>query len=168
MTHNATLVADSPERSRAIVEVAPAAINGPRAGSLRRWNIALAALHALQGLLILALSLAKDPIAAAPVVSTYLAFDSATGTLVPAQRMLFELPIGLPVALFFFLSAAAHFSVAFPARRWYQRRLRSRPEPGPLDRVRVLVERHDRGHRGAFQGSRRSAPWWRSSASMPR
>jgi cytochrome b561 len=123
MTPTATLVADSPERSGAIVEVAPAAIDGPRAGSLRRWNMALAALHTLQGLLIMALAFAREPIATAPVVSSYLTFDNATRTLAPAQASLFELPIGPAVALFFFLSAAAHLSVAFPFRRWYERRL---------------------------------------------
>ena len=35
----------------------------------------------------------------------------------------FDLPIGPAVALFFLLSAIAHFTVAFPARRWYERRL---------------------------------------------
>jgi len=101
----------------------PAAIAPARARSLHRWNVALAALHAVQGLAILAISLAKSPVVAAPVVSSYLAFDTATKTLVPAQRMLFDLPIGPAVALFFFLSAVAHFAVAFPARGWYERHL---------------------------------------------
>jgi hypothetical protein len=95
----------------------------PQARSLHRWNLSLAALHALQGLIILALSFAKNPLVGAPVVSSYLTFDTATKTLVPAQRALFELPIGPAVAVFFFLSAIAHFSVAFPARRWYEARL---------------------------------------------
>lgn len=91
--------------------------------SLHRWNSTLAVLHAVQGVLILALSFAKDPLVTAPVVSSYLTFDTAAGTLVPAQRALFELPIGPAVALFFFLSAIAHFAVAFPARGWYEARL---------------------------------------------
>jgi hypothetical protein len=102
---------------------APAAIAPAAARSLNRWNVALAVLHAVQGLAIVAISLAKSPVVAAPVVSSYLTFDTATSTLVPAQRMLFDLPIGPAVALFFFLSAIAHFAVAFPARGWYERRL---------------------------------------------
>jgi Heliorhodopsin len=94
-----------------------------QACSLNRWNRALAALHLVQGLVILAISFARDPIVAAPVVSSYLEFDSATSTLVPAQRTLFELPIGPAVATFFFLSAAAHVLLAFPARSWYEARL---------------------------------------------
>jgi Heliorhodopsin len=101
----------------------PAAIPGPQARSLHRWNAVLAALHAVQGLAILALSFAKDPLVSSPVVSSYLAFDEATRTLNPAQRPLFDLPIGPAVAAFFFLSAIAHVILAFPARGWYERHL---------------------------------------------
>ncbi len=99
------------------------AIPEERARGLHRWNLSLSALHAFQGALILALSFARDPVVTAPVVSSYLSFDTATQTLVPAQRTLFDLPIGPAVALFFFLSAIAHFAVAFPARAWYERSL---------------------------------------------
>jgi Heliorhodopsin len=99
------------------------AIAAPQARSLRRWNATLAGLHAIQGAIILAISFAKDPLVSAPVVSSYLSFDTATSTLVPAQRAMFDLPIGPAVALFFFLSAIAHFMVAFPARAWYERSL---------------------------------------------
>ena len=95
----------------------------PQARSLHRWNLALAGLHALQGGVILALSFTKDPVVTAPVVSSFLRFDTATKALVPAQRSLFDLPIGPAVAAFFLLSAIAHFAVAFPARGWYERNL---------------------------------------------
>ena len=101
----------------------PTAIPADRARSLFRWNVVLAALHFVQFLAILALSFAKDPMVTAPIVSSYLTFDEATRTLGPAQRALFDLPIGPTVALFFLLSAVAHFSVALPARRWYEGRL---------------------------------------------
>ena len=101
----------------------PDAIPGSQARSLHRWNASLAAIHALQALLILGLSFAKSPIVTAPVVSSYLTFDTATKTLVPAQRALFDLPIGPAVALFFLCSALAHFVVAFPARARYERSL---------------------------------------------
>jgi hypothetical protein len=100
-----------------------AAIPADRARSLNRWNLSLAGLHAIQGVAILALSFAKDPVVTAQVVSSYLRFDTASSTLVPAQRALFDLPIGPAVALFFFLSAVAHLAVAFPARGWYERSL---------------------------------------------
>ena len=94
-----------------------------QARSLNRWNAVLGVLHAAQGLAILALSFAKDPMVTSPVVSSYLTFDQATRTLVPAQRAVLDLPIGPAVAVFFFLSAIAHFALAFPAREWYGARL---------------------------------------------
>ena len=97
-----------------------ATIEPARAQSLSRWNRWLAVLHGVQGLAILALSFAKSPVVAAPVVSSYLTFDSARSTLVPAQQLLFELPIGPAVAAFFFLSAIAHAMLALPARGWYE------------------------------------------------
>lgn len=101
----------------------PNEIPESRARSLNRWNAVLAILHAVQGVAILALSFARAEVVTAPVVSSFLSFDAATQTLVPEQRALFDLPIGPAVALFFFLSAAAHFSLALPARRWYEARL---------------------------------------------
>lgn len=98
-------------------------IAADRARSLNRWNLVLAALHAVQGIAILALSFATSPVVSAPVVSSYLTFDTATSSLIPAQRALFELPIGPAVAAFFFLSALAHLALALPARGWYERSL---------------------------------------------
>ena len=101
----------------------PQGIPADRARSLFRWNATLSVLHLVQGLGILAISFAKNPIVTSPVVSTYLRFDEATRHLVTAQRSIWDLPIGPAVALFFLMSAAAHFSMAFPARRWYEARL---------------------------------------------
>jgi hypothetical protein len=103
--------------------MAARSIPAARAHRLNLWNLALAALHAAQGVAILAISFAKDPLAVAPVVSSYLTFDPATQSLVPAQRALFDLPIGPAVALFLFLSAIAHVTLALPARGWYERHL---------------------------------------------
>jgi hypothetical protein len=107
--------------SGTLPQVVPIPAN--RARSLARWNASLAVLHAVQGGAILAISFARDPLVAVKVVSSFLRFDTATATLVPAQRTLFELPIGPAVALFFFLSAASHLALASPARRWYEGRL---------------------------------------------
>jgi heliorhodopsin len=99
--------------------VAPttAAEGAPR---LFRWNASLALLHAVQAAAILTLSFARNPVVTAPVVSSYLTFDTATQTLLPAQRTVLELPIGPAVALFFLISAIAHATLAWPARRWYE------------------------------------------------
>ena len=101
----------------------PAKIPAAQARSLHVWNARLAAIHALQAVVILAFSFAKSPIVTAPLVSGYLTFDAATKTLVPAQRAIGGLPIGPAVALFFLCSALAHFMVAYPARGYYERSL---------------------------------------------
>jgi hypothetical protein len=98
-------------------------LDAARARSLFRWNLALAVAHFVQFAAILALSYARNPLVSSLVVSSYLSFDAVTRTLVPAQRALFELPIGPAVALFFLMSALAHFVVALPARASYERRL---------------------------------------------
>ncbi len=99
------------------------AIEPARAASLRRWNTVLAVLHFVQFLIMVWASFLKDPLATAPVVSSYLSFDQVTRTMSVAQTVLFDYPIGFAVALFFLLSAVAHFSVAFPFRGWYERHL---------------------------------------------
>jgi hypothetical protein len=110
-------------------DVAAAPIAQERATSLFRWNAVLAVLHGIQGLAILAISFARDPIVTTPIVSSYLAFDTATQTLVPAQRTLFDLPIGPAVATFFFMSAVAHALLAWPLRRWYEDSLAAHIQP---------------------------------------
>jgi hypothetical protein len=100
-----------------------AGIPADRSANLFRWNVILAFLHLVQGAAILALSFAKSPVVTSPVVSTYLRFDTATSHLVTAQRHIWDLPIGPAVALFFLLSAIAHFAMALPARGWYEAHL---------------------------------------------
>ncbi|HEX7498533.1 MAG TPA: heliorhodopsin HeR [Candidatus Limnocylindrales bacterium] len=102
---------------------AATALPADRSANLFRWNSILAALHLVQGAAILAISFAKSPIVTSPVVSTYLRFDESTKHLVTAQRSIWDLPIGPAVALFFLMSAVAHFSMALPARRWYESHL---------------------------------------------
>ncbi len=103
--------------------VTATAIPADRSANLFRWNAVLSVLHFVQGATILALSFAKNPVVTSPVVSTYLRFDQATQHLVTAQRSIWDLPIGPAVALFFLMSAVAHFTMAFPSRRWYEAHL---------------------------------------------
>jgi Heliorhodopsin len=94
-----------------------------RSANLFRWNAILAALHFVQGAVILAISFARNPVVTSPIVSTYLRYDETTRHLVTAQRHVWDLPIGPAVALFFLLSAIAHLAMAVPARRWYEAHL---------------------------------------------
>jgi hypothetical protein len=102
---------------------AAASISSDRSSNLFRWNAILAVLHLVQAAAIMALSFAKNPVVTSPVVTTYLRFDETTKHLVSAQRSVWDLPIGPAVALFLLMSAVAHFTMAFPARRWYETHL---------------------------------------------
>jgi hypothetical protein len=108
--------------ARPAIGVAPA-IAPDRGRSLFRWNVSLSVLHFAQFVAMMVLSLGAATVVTTPIVSSYLEFDPVTRTLVPAQRLLFELPIGPAVAVFFLMSAVAHALVAGPARGWYERSL---------------------------------------------
>jgi hypothetical protein len=86
---------------------------------LRWYNLTMGCLHAAQGTLILLLS--ND--FALPVHATFM--EAAPGEADPTLRRLFELPIGLAVAAFVFISAVAHFTLTAPGvYDWYVRNLR--------------------------------------------
>jgi len=87
---------------------------------LRRFNLAMAALHAVQGALILVL--ATD--FALPVTASFLEFDPATSALAPVQRILAELPLAPLIAAFLFVSAGAHLAMGGPCYESYVRDLR--------------------------------------------
>lgn len=76
----------------------------PKLKSLKEWNWAMFALHAVQGSIMLVLS--SD--FALPVTSSFLKFDEATRTLNPVLETLTTWPIGPLVAGFLFLSALFH------------------------------------------------------------
>lgn len=76
--------------------------------NLRRFNYIMAGLHAAQGVAVAALS--KN--FSLPISGSYLSFDRASQTLLPATRTLFNLSLPLLIVLFFFLSAFAHFTIA--------------------------------------------------------
>ena len=78
----------------------------------------MGALHALQGILILALS--ND--FTLPVIATYM--DGPPGAGEPEITPLFDVSIAWGVAVFLFMSAIAHFLIASPGiYPWYQRNL---------------------------------------------
>jgi hypothetical protein len=94
---------------------APARLTG-----LRRWNVAMGALHLAQGAAILALASAFS----LPVTSSFLRMDTVADKLVAVPEELFRVRIGPLVAAFLFLSALAHASLASPwLHRWYERNL---------------------------------------------
>jgi len=84
---------------------------------LRWWNITLGFLHAIQGVIILAL--AND--FALPVTATFL--TDQPGAAPPEISELFEIRIAWGVAAFLFMSAVAHLIIAFGAFDWYRANL---------------------------------------------
>lgn len=87
---------------------------------LRKFNVIMAVLHAVQGVLVLALSRSFD----LPISGSYLAFNQQTQRLEPAAEGLFNLSLPMLVATFFFLSALAHIVIATVYFRWYERNLK--------------------------------------------
>lgn len=85
-------------------------------GSLRRFNLIMGFLHLIQGLLMLGFALFIDRIAEfrVPVMSYFLSFDIPQMRLVTEPSQLGELPFGITVSLFLFLSALAHFIIVSP------------------------------------------------------
>lgn len=88
--------------------------------SLRKFNLIMAGLHAVQGLAILLISKGF----AVPVTGSYLAFDKSTRHLEPARTTLFHAQLPWLIAAFFFMSSLAHLSVATICNKWYDRNLR--------------------------------------------
>ena len=85
----------------------------PRLRGLRRFNVAMGALHLVQGIAMLAVASAFS----LPVTSSFLRMDVATEKLVAVPDELVRLRIGPLVAGFLFLSALAHLALASPQLR---------------------------------------------------
>jgi hypothetical protein len=83
-------------------------ISDSRAASLRRWNIGLGFVHAVQALAVVLLATAF----ALPVTATFM--EGPPGTPAGAPSTLFEVSVAGGVALFLLLSAAFHWLVALP------------------------------------------------------
>lgn len=89
-----------------------------RLADLRRWNLGLTVLHALQAVVILLL--ASD--FAIAVTSTFP--EGPPGTAPPGPDSLFDVRIGVAVAVFLGLAAIDHLVTATIARRTYEDDLR--------------------------------------------
>ena len=77
---------------------------------LRRFNIIMAVLHAIQGVLMLVLS--SD--FSLPVTSAFVEMSTVTLKLEPVLKTEFTIQIGPLVAAFLFLSSLAHLMVSIP------------------------------------------------------
>ena len=90
----------------------------PRFRRLRRYNLAMALLHGIQGAALLVLS--ND--FSLPVTATFM--EGPPGSGAPDPATLFEIPIGVGVAAFVLISASAHAVLVLPGVfDWYRRNL---------------------------------------------
>jgi hypothetical protein len=82
--------------------------------SLRKFNLIMGCLHLLQGCLMLVFALTIDKIASfkTPVWSYYLTFDTAQMKLVTLPHLIGQIPFAILVAMFLFMSSAAHFIIS--------------------------------------------------------
>jgi hypothetical protein len=87
--------------------------------SLRKLNLIAAGLHVLQGIAVLAISKSF----AVPITGTYLQLNKTTLHLEPTTATLFHIQLPVLIALFFFLSAVAHFIIATFYNKRYNRNL---------------------------------------------
>jgi len=86
---------------------------------LRKFNLVMAAFHAAQGVIILLLSRTFS----IAITGSYLRFNVETKSLEPATAYLFDLSVPMLIAIFFFLSAAAHLFIATVYNKKYNRDL---------------------------------------------
>lgn len=102
----------------ATAEVVASGVTPGRLTGLRRWNIGLTVLHAAQAVAVLVL--ATD--FAISVTSTFP--EGPPGTPAPAPEPLFDVRIGVAIAVFLGLAALDHLVTATAGRRVYETDLR--------------------------------------------
>ncbi|MDX1469450.1 MAG: heliorhodopsin HeR [Acidimicrobiia bacterium] len=92
-----------------------------RSGRLRAYNVIMGLLHAAQGFVVLAL--AND--FTLPVIGTFM--DGPPGVAEPRVTPIADISIAWGVAVFLFLSAAAHLLISAPGvYGWYEKNLRNK------------------------------------------
>ena len=108
-------------------ETTASGVTPPRLRDLRRWNLALAALHLAQAVAVVVL--ASD--FAITVTGSFPA--GPPGADVPPPEALFDVPIGAAIAAFLVLAALDHLLTGTAARGRYERDLR-----GGINRFRWM------------------------------
>lgn len=87
---------------------------------LRKFNLWMALLHGVQGVLVLALSTNFT----LPITGTYLSYNVELQQLQPVTVGLFSISLPWLIAMFFFMSAAAHLIIATVYYRGYAQGLK--------------------------------------------
>jgi hypothetical protein len=92
---------------------------------LRTFNAVMGVIHMLQGILMLVLSNAFT----LPLNFTRPEYNAVTNTISPVSETFFNVPIGPLVALFLFMSAAAHILLSTVLYKWYVKNLTNHINP---------------------------------------
>jgi hypothetical protein len=92
---------------------------------LRIFNGVMGIIHMIQGILMLILSNAFT----LPLTYTHPEYNAVTQTISPVSETFFNIQIGPLVALFLFMSAAAHILLSTVFYRWYIRNLKKHINP---------------------------------------
>ena len=92
---------------------------------LKNFNLAMFFLHFVQAVAMLLLGLLVSDIRdfELPITTTYLEFIPGPDILAPNYQTLGSIPIGPIVSSFLFLSALAHFLIAVPFNKFYNKSL---------------------------------------------
>lgn len=90
----------------------------PKYLKLKKWNLVMGTLHLIQGAIMLFLTEEVW----VPITTNFFKFQEGVGPI-PNQETLVEVPLGPMIALFMFMSAIAHYSVATFGYKWYVRNL---------------------------------------------
>jgi hypothetical protein len=93
-------------------------IAAAEARKLRRWNLAVGLLHAIQATVLLLI--AKE--VSLPVFASWIDGPPGSAALVDGEPV-FEVPFAAATAAFLYLAAIDHLLVAGPLRAWYERNL---------------------------------------------
>ncbi len=93
--------------------------NSIKLSKLRKFNLKMAALHAVQGAAVLILANNFS----LPITTNYLSFDEATEKLTSAQQNLFTIRFAWLIAAFLFVSAIAHLTIATVYNKKYNSNL---------------------------------------------
>lgn len=86
---------------------------------LRRFNMIMGGLHLLQGIIMLILAttvIQKISEFQPMIIQLFISYNPVTETLEVLTKDLFTLPFGILVALFLFISAAAHALISIPKK----------------------------------------------------
>lgn len=104
---------DKKENKNKASASASSAIIDTKIEKLRKFNLIMGILHLIQGVFMIIVTFIVDtPGETYPVYSNYLTFNRELGGLIANPQKLFDIPLGIGVAIFLLLSAVAHFSLA--------------------------------------------------------